>query len=63
MSKLSFRKRLECEHSYARDDNKYLLCEIDDSVCDGTIYDCCLEGLSMSEQMEILVESGGADGD
>lgn len=62
MSKLSFRKRLECEHSYARDDNKYLLCEIDGSVCDGTIYDCCLRELPLSEQMDILEGSEETDG-
>lgn len=41
MSNLSFDMRLKCRYSYATDDNKNLMCEIADKVCDGTVYMEC----------------------
>lgn len=53
---ISLKTRLKCIHSYATEDNPHLLCDIA-KVCDGTLYDCCLWNMSMTEQMEIIAEN------
>lgn len=53
---MTFQQRLECPHSYA-DDTPNLKCEIGDTVCDGTLYECCLWDKSFSEQMGMIKES------
>lgn len=40
--RLTFQEQLDCPHSYATEDNKNLLCDIGDNICDGIVYDCCL---------------------
>ena len=52
---MTLQQRIDCQHSYATEDSKNLMCECGD-VCDGKIYDCCLYDKSFSEQMELIDE-------
>lgn len=54
---MTLQQRLDCPHSYATEDNKNLLCDIGDNICDGTLYRDCLMDRSFDEQMEIVKES------
>lgn len=51
---LSMKTRLECPHSFATDDSPHLHCDFD-GICDGKLYECCLDydmGLALDRIME-----------
>lgn len=50
---MTLQQRIDCKHSFT-DDTPYLKCEIDNRVCDGTLYDSCLMDKSFSEEMELI---------
>lgn len=60
MKKLSMNTRLECKHSYVVEESAILFCEYG-GKCDGKLYECCLFGKSMSEEMAIIAEYKGGD--
>ena len=53
--RLPLHLRLECERSYAEDDDFRLKCEINDSICDGELYDCCLWDENIAEQVRLIM--------
>ena len=52
---MTLQQRIDCQHSYATEDSKNLMCEYGD-VCDGTLYQDCLMDRSFGEQMELIKE-------
>ena len=53
---MTLQQRLDCPHSYADDNNKNLLCDVGDTICDGKLYECCLWDRNYKEQLEIMME-------
>ena len=53
---MTLQQRIDCKHSFI-DDTPYLKCEIDNRVCDGTLYQDCLLDRSFDEQMRLVKES------
>lgn len=51
---MTLQQRLDCPHSYATEDNTSLLCDIGNTICDGTLYQDCLMDRSFDEQIEYL---------
>lgn len=54
---MTLQDRLDCPYSYATENDKNLLCDIDNTVCDGTLYQDCLMDRSFDEQMKLAKES------
>lgn len=54
---MTFQQRLDCPHSYAVEENKNLMCDIGETICDGTLYQDCLLDRSVHEQMRLVKES------
>lgn len=54
---MTLQQRLDCPHSYATEDSKNLMCDIGETVCDGTLYQDCLVDRSFDEQMRLVKES------
>lgn len=54
---MTLQDRLDCPHSYAVEDNKNLMCDIGETVCDGKLYEDCLMDRSFEEQMRLIRES------
>lgn len=54
---LSIDTRLNCKRSYATEETPHIMCEVDNRVCDGKLYECCLWGLSLGEEMALIAEA------
>lgn len=54
---MTLQDRLDCPHSYAVEESKNLMCDIGETVCDGTLYQNCLIDRSFNEQMRLVKES------
>ena len=53
---MTLQDRLDCPHSYAVEDNKNLMCDIGETICDGKLYQDCLTDRSFDEQMKLVIE-------
>ena len=53
---MTLQQRLDCPHSYTTEDNISLLCDIGNTICDGTLYQDCLMDRSFDEQMRLVKE-------
>lgn len=54
---MTLQQKLDCHHSYTTEDSTSLLCDIGNTICDGTLYQDCLIDRSFDEQMRLLEES------
>ena len=51
---MTLQQRIDCQHSYATEDSKNLMCDLGETVCDGTLYQDCLMDRSFNEQMRLV---------
>ncbi len=62
MEKLSLQDRLDCPHSYAKEDTPELQCDYSFcEKCDGTIWEHCLWDMSEEKKEEIYIREGKYD--
>lgn len=62
MDKLSLQDRLDCPHSYAKEETPELQCDYSFcEKCDGTIWEHCLWDMSEEKRMEIYMREGNYD--